>query len=259
MYARLWWKDARQFWPIWLFLALAAAVVQGLLLHYVGHDARRGWLGISALICASLYAFATGAAAFAGEREMDTLRLLDILPVDRRVIWAGKVSFALVTTLALALVLLAMATVSTDEWKPQGSLSIAEALSFGIIVLVALGWGLFWSAILNNALTAAVVAICCTSVSLSLLITRVDNPLLYFIGLPTFALCQLLLFLATLLASVVIFARGMRWRWFQLEFRSPVVVNLTDSTRPRRAQLRVQSPVAMILAPVPSPPMETPG
>jgi hypothetical protein len=87
MYARLWWKDARQFWPIWVFLALAAAVVQGLLLHYLEQDARHGALGVSALICASLYAFATGAAAFAGERETGTLRLLDVLPIDRRVVW----------------------------------------------------------------------------------------------------------------------------------------------------------------------------
>ena len=164
MYARLWWKDARQFWPIWVFLALAAAVVQGLLLYYLGQDARHGALGLSALICASLYAFATGAAAFAGERETGTLRLLDILPVDRRVVWAGKVSFALVTTLALTLMLLAMAAMSTDHWKPRDPLDVGGAI-FGMFVLVALGWGLFWSAILSNALTAAVIAICCTAVS----------------------------------------------------------------------------------------------
>ena len=117
MYARLWWKDARQFWPIWVFLAFAAAVVQGLLLYYLGQDVRQGALGLSASICASLYAFATGAAAFAGERETGTLRLLDTLPVDRRVVWVGKVSFALVTTLALTLTLLAMAAMSTDHWK----------------------------------------------------------------------------------------------------------------------------------------------
>ena len=45
MYARLWWKDARQFWPIWVFLALAAAAVQGLLLYFLGQDVRQGWLG----------------------------------------------------------------------------------------------------------------------------------------------------------------------------------------------------------------------
>ena len=44
-----------------------------------------------------------------------------------------------------------------------------------MIVLLALGWGLFWSAILSNALTAAVMAICCTGVSLSFLMSRLDN------------------------------------------------------------------------------------
>src|ERR1700728_3847895 len=112
MYARLWWKDARQFWPIWVFLALAAAVMQWLLLYYLEQDARHGALGCLALICASLYAFATGAAAFAGEREAGTLRLLDMIPLDRRVVWASKVSFALVTTLALILLLLGMAALS---------------------------------------------------------------------------------------------------------------------------------------------------
>ena len=91
MYARLWWKDARQFWPIWVFLAIrrggragAIAVLPG-----SGRTARCARI-ISASICASLYAFATGAAAFAGERETGTLRLLDILP-DRSATSSGRV------------------------------------------------------------------------------------------------------------------------------------------------------------------------
>ena len=94
MYARLWWKDARQFWPIWLVLIVAAAVTQWMMLIFVGGSARFGGLGISALIWASLYALAVGAAAFAGERETGTLTLLDHLAADRSVVWAGKVSFA---------------------------------------------------------------------------------------------------------------------------------------------------------------------
>jgi len=244
MYARLWWKDVRQFWPIWVFLALAAVVIQGLLLHYLGRDARQGVLGLSALLCASLYAFAAGAAAFAGEREAGTLRLLDILPVDRQVVWAGKVSFALVTTLALALVLLAMAAMSTDRWTPQGSLSFWVAL--GMVVLVALGWGLFWSAVLSNALTAAVMAICCTVLSQSF-------PSLFhevFWGGPLLMvpLWQLFVILATAIASDVIFARAMRWRRVQFEFRSPIVVTRAEPASPRRAQLQIPSPVATMLS-----------
>ena len=145
-----------------------------------------GALGCLALICASLYAFATGAAAFAGEREAGTLRLLDMIPLDRRVVWASKVSFSLVTTLALTLLLLAMAALSSDQWRPQGSLSVWEALGFGMIVLLALGWGLFWSAILSTALTAAVIAICCTGVSLSFLMSRLDNVILNRVNLSVF-------------------------------------------------------------------------
>jgi ABC-type transport system involved in multi-copper enzyme maturation permease subunit len=252
MYARLWWKDARQFWPIWVFLALAAAVVQGLFLYFLGQDARHGALGVSALTCASLYAFATGAAAFAGERETGTLRLLDILPVDRRVVWVGKVSFALVTTLALALVLLAMAAMATDHWRSGGSLSVWEAIGFGLIVFVALGWGLFWSAILSNALTAAVVAIFCTSMTMIVFLGRLDYIYLNGQNPISLAIWQLSVFLATLIASIVLFARSMRWKRIQLKFRSPVVVNLADSTSPRRVQLQIQSPVATVLTPRPA-------
>ena len=46
------------------------------------------------------------------------------MPLDRRVVWASKVSFALVTTLALTLLLLAMAAISSDQSKPQGPLSV---------------------------------------------------------------------------------------------------------------------------------------
>jgi len=253
MYARLWWKDARQFWPIWVFLALAAAVVQGVLLHYAGPDARQGMLGLSALICASLYAFAIGAAAFAGEREVGTLRLLDILPVDRRVVWTSKVSFALVTTLALTLVLLAMAAMSSDRWKSQGLLSVLEAMSLGMMVLVALASGLFWSAILDSALTAAVTAICCTGLGLMLLLRKLDEAFVGEDALRIFVLSQLLVILAMMIGSKLIFARAIRLKTAQLEFRSPIVLTRADVTGPRRLQLQVQSPVATVLVPVPRP------
>jgi hypothetical protein len=231
MYARLWWKDARQFGPIWVFLALCAAVVQWLFLYFVAKGELHGALGLSALICASLYAFATGAAAFAGEREMGTLRLLDILPADRRVVWMAKVSFAVATTLALTLLLTAMAALYTDRWKPEGSLSIWEALSFAMIVPVALGWGLFWSAILSNALTAAVTAIFCTAVSLSFLTSRLDDVYLANVDPQVFVLYQVLLFLTTVIASLAIFARFKRGKRLRVEFQSPIVVNRPPTTR----------------------------
>src|SRR5271157_6018145 len=69
MVARFWWKDARQFWPIWVLLAVIGLAAQGLALHYFAEKARSGELAVAALGWTCLYAFAIAAAAFAGERE----------------------------------------------------------------------------------------------------------------------------------------------------------------------------------------------
>ena len=117
MVARLWWKDARQFWPIWVLLAVVGLAAQWLILHYVGENARNGGLAVVALGWTCLYAFAIAASAFAGERENRTLHLLDALPVDRWWIWTGKVSFAVVSTCALGLLLFLAAALTTDKWQ----------------------------------------------------------------------------------------------------------------------------------------------
>ena len=57
MVARLWWKDARQFWPIWVFIAAIALAAQWLALHYFGVKARSGELAVAALGWTCLYAF----------------------------------------------------------------------------------------------------------------------------------------------------------------------------------------------------------
>ena len=160
MYMRLWWKDARQFWPIWAFLILAAVVTQGLLLHYGGPEVRdaASWACL-ALCWATLYAFAVGAAAFAGERETGTLRFLDILPASRRVVWAGKVSFAFVTTLVLAATLLAIAALGSDDWECRLESTHPDALPLVGFLVQALVLGLFCSSIMSNALLAALATV----------------------------------------------------------------------------------------------------
>ena len=157
MVARLWWKDARQFWPIWVLLAVVGLAAQWLILHYVGENARNGGLAVVALGWTCLYAFAIAASAFAGERENRTLHLLDALPVDRWWIWTGKVSFAIVSTFALGILLFLVAALATDIWDrftPWWGLFSGAAILF-----VVLGCGLFWSAVMSNALLAAVLAV----------------------------------------------------------------------------------------------------
>ena len=229
MYARLWWKDARQFWAIWVFLAAAMAVIQALAVHYLGEDARHGSLGYLALTCACLYAFATGAAAFAGERETGTLTLLDSLAIDRNVIWTAKSTFALATTLMLTFLLFSIAAFSTNEWKQLGSfVSPWDAVGFAMMIPVALGWGLLWSAVLSNALTAAVTAISATGLSLGLLAAGFERRLLDPARSGPQVCWQLFLFLATAIASAIIFAHRNALGAFRAQ------LPLTASTQPRR-------------------------
>ena len=153
MYARLWWKDARQFWPIWVVLLLAAAATQWMMLIFVGRPARFGALGISALLWASLYALAAGAAAFAGERETGTLRAARHLARRSAGRLGGQV---LIRT---------RDDPGPDRRAPghggcehrtlesaTSSHAVRMPLASCMFVLVALGWGLFWSSILNTAL-----------------------------------------------------------------------------------------------------------
>jgi hypothetical protein len=258
MLLRLWWKDARQFWPIWAFLILAATGVQGLLLHYDDPEARRGLLAVYALCWTGLYAFAVGAAAFAGERETGTLRFLDILPASRRVVWAGKVSFAFVTTMALAVVLLAIAALGSDHWGMDWPyrLSWNELPMLGLLP-VALVAGLLCSSIMNNALLAALAAMGLATLSWVVLLSRLDR----FYGFGWEQTREHLAWLiggmvTALIASHVAFTwpRPTRRLRFPIRFQSPIVVTPSDPARDGREPSRAGSGVAeAAVVPVPIP------
>jgi len=105
--------------------------------------------------------------------------------VSRRVLWSGKASFAVVSTVALAVTLAAMAWVYTDRWGgwvftmvetgpfDPGVPSISElaviVLAVVAVLLEVLGWGLFWSALSGNALIAAVLAMVSSAFGLVLI------------------------------------------------------------------------------------------
>jgi hypothetical protein len=207
MYMRLWWKEARQFWPIWAFLMLAAGVTQLLVHHYGSLEVREGLPGPLAMGWTVLYVFSIGAAAFAGERETGTLRLLDLLPASRPVVWAGKVSFAVVTSMALAVVLLALAALDAPgtvwPWHARSGL---DPISLGALVLHGLAWGLLCSAMLGSALLSAVVALGITTIVHSMMTAWAPEPHM----VPAW---QLATTPAVLAASLIVFAWGRRaWR-----------------------------------------------
>ncbi|MGE3818923.1 MAG: ABC transporter permease subunit [Isosphaeraceae bacterium] len=233
MYARLWWKDARQFATIWLGLAVSAAVTQWLVLSLVD-GARDGALVPLAMSWAWLYALAVGAAAFAGERETGTLRFLDILPVSRRTLWAGKVAFAMVSTAALAAVLLGMAALHTDRVLMRSNPEIGVWTLAGWLAIpltLALALGLFWSSFTKTALTAAILAAVCASFSV--------GPFLATADADTFGLDWRRGALLELLAALILLAVS-DW-WVTRPERGGRLIS-RGTTRPRSPLVRVARP-----------------
>jgi hypothetical protein len=205
MVMRLWWKDARQFWPIGALLVVFGSVIQVLAVKYGGPGIRDGALVFLAFLWTSLYAFAVTAAAFAGERESRTLVLLDTFAIGRWRLWGAKTAFALVTTALLAVLMLLIAAINTssleiERYKPLVGLMIGV-----LILLEILGWGMFFSSFLKNPLTAAILAIVCVTIVTPMI--RRDG--MYTIenevnGAPI----RLAVALATLAASALILTRG---------------------------------------------------
>ena len=181
MLARLWWKEFRLFWPVWLFITFCALAAQWLAVWYLGDGAKSGLLMLHAVGWAFLYATAVSASAFAAEREQRTLRFLDTLPVARDFLWRSKASFAIVTTLALGMVLLLVAALSTDfSGKPTPFLPTVSWVSFFsclVLLIETIGWGLFWSSILEGALSAAAMTVVAVGVVVPLMMRQADlNP-----------------------------------------------------------------------------------
>ena len=159
MYARLWWKETRLFWPIWVAIGMFAAGVQWLLLWSKVPEARVGFLVLLGLGWSLIYALAVGAGVFAGDRESKTQVFLDTLPVGRRMLWTSKVSFALVTTLGLALALTVVGVLGTPERDPRQYDIATLLLGFGVVLLEGVAWSLFWSVVLRSSLQAALAGL----------------------------------------------------------------------------------------------------
>jgi hypothetical protein len=209
MVLRLWWKEARVFWPLWVALGVAAALVQWFLLWIKLNDAKIGLLIVLGPSWALLYAFAAGAGVIAAERESNTQVLLDTLPVGRRMLWTNKVLFAIVTTVVLALVLTAMGVVGTAEYSPSAYPIRVLVLLHGVLLLEAIAWSLLWSLVVAAlpAAIAGIVTVGVINVALAnvLSIHNVDrHPPAIWVGL------RLVLAAVALGVSRAVYTRGQR-------------------------------------------------
>ena len=160
MLARLWWKEYRAFGPVLLTLVLFAAGFDLLLVSARGEAIDSGTLMTIALVWAGLYAFTVGAAAFAGERESNTLGFLDALPVGRGTLWLGKTTFAMASTLGLSALLAGLAALGAETLPTPGpSRLVSVFATLGPLLFEAVAWGLFWSAMSRNPLLAGAMAV----------------------------------------------------------------------------------------------------
>ena len=250
MYMRLWWKEARQFWPIWAFLVLAATVTQGVAVYFWGPGARSGGtLAAFAQCWTILYALAVGAAMFASERETGTLRFLDILPASRQVIWSAKVSFAFVTTAVLAGIFFGIAALGSESWGPGWSSQLpVDRLAIIGMVPLALVVGLSCSSIMNNALLAALGAAGLTSIGWLILLADLD---MKYRGARSDLREYLSWYLGSMLLAIL--GSNLAFTWsrrtrrvpFRIRFRSPVAMAWDDSIGAQKAAAAAQAQAAV--------------
>ncbi|QDV32765.1 ABC transporter permease subunit [Tautonia plasticadhaerens] len=168
MFARLWWKDARQFGAAWVLIALAVGAGYLLVAWLVAEQIVRDRIDYGiAFLGTCLYAMAISTAALAGERENGTLRTLDAMPGPRGRVWDAKASFCVATAILLAVLLLGLAAVRSGPggieraggaW-PATLTAALSLIGVGCFVLEAVGWGLLWSALMGHVLLAAVLAV----------------------------------------------------------------------------------------------------
>jgi hypothetical protein len=161
MIAALLYKEYREHRSIWLALALLAA---GLLVGVPQAFEPEGWhretfrqmLAGTAALLAWTYGLVCGAMMLAGERESGTQAFLDTLPTTRRPLWLGK---CLVGLLFVALHIGLLAGMAGAQGFYLQKYPIASAAILVGAGLAGFGWGLLFSSLTSNVLSAIGLAI----------------------------------------------------------------------------------------------------
>jgi hypothetical protein len=149
---RLVWKEFRLLRSFGLAVALLCCVCLAILAWRLPARSEPATLYLTAMGIAACYALACGTMAFAGEREARTDDFQRALPVAPRQLLAGKLAHALLSTLALIVVVWLMAWCAAylrwGDARSTASLSAAGALPAllgGLTALQLLAWSLLFS------------------------------------------------------------------------------------------------------------------
>ena len=158
------WKEYRAQRAFWISMAVLTVVVELLLLenyrrfYPTALAARAQLLFTAGMALSALYALASGAALFAAERETEAYDFLRGLPAPPLVMFAGKVFFALASSVILYVMAWSLALVLAGQLPEPGYHRIIWAV-FGLGGLELLAWGLLFSLLLKRTLVAVGCAV----------------------------------------------------------------------------------------------------
>ena len=163
---RMAWKDYRVLRGLWIAVAMFAVAIQLLIAMVFRNSLDMSFTVFAIAIGApAFYALGCGAALFAAEHEENTFEFLRILPTTSHEVSAGKLAFAVVSTILLLLTLWLAAWVIL--WIKLGDTRVpayaALWSTWGVGTLEVFAWGVLFSLLLRRPLPAACVAIAMAS------------------------------------------------------------------------------------------------
>ena len=163
------WKEYRMLRGFWLGVATIAALEMLAARWLMSPAQLPSIVFASAWGAAALYAIGAAVTLFAAEREERTDDFLRLLPAHARALLVGKLSFALLSSIALAAAMSAVGWAIAGEW-PQADSAADIAAIGGVALLEALAWGVLVSLLCPQPLLAAILAIAAASLAAQLAI-----------------------------------------------------------------------------------------
>ncbi len=209
---RLVWKEYRLQRAFWLSIAAMTIAAQLLTVVFAAGEERLTWLFGLALGFSALYALGCGATLFATEHEVGTFEFQRTLPISSPRLFAGKLTFAMLSIPALIVILwLAAVTLAGGHVPALREHAAAWAL-WGFATVELLVWGVLFSLLTTQPLKAAILGIAAASAAIHLIaanfiaadVTRYWDAETYAAALPARAV-------VAALVAMVDLAIGLRW------------------------------------------------
>jgi len=164
-FLRIFWKESRAQWHVWIALALGILLLQGALASSeLSRQPSMTPGAVAALFMISsvvgiCYAATSAAILIAGEREDETAFLLRTFPVPRHSLVGGKLSFTLVSLVALVSLGFASAALLGGAFSRSSVALPADLWTYSRSMGGAIAWGFLFSLLVDRVMIALGLAI----------------------------------------------------------------------------------------------------